>query len=194
MEFSQIEFNEARAGAPKPKLLLHCCCAPCASYVIEFLSPLYLITALFFNPNIRPREEYDLREGELRKLLTLAAPDDRVDMLETLYEGDAFEAAAAPYWDEPEGGGRCRACFELRLGETAALAAKHGFDCFATTLTVSPHKPAQIINDVGGAAAELYGVDYLPSDFKKRDGYKRSIELSRQYGLYRQRYCGCRSE
>ena len=185
------EFDAILSSGITPRLLLHCCCAPCASYVIEYLSPLFLITALFYNPNIQAREEYDKRAAELRKLLMIAEYPSEVEMEISDYEAASFEDAAAPFWDEPEGGRRCRACFELRLGATASRAKKGGFEFFASTLSVSPHKNAALLNDIGGAFAEKYGVNYLHSDFKKRNGYSRSVELSKQYGLYRQNYCGC---
>ena len=176
-----------------PRLLLHCCCAPCASYVLEYLSPSYEITILFYNPNIRPAEEFLKREAELQRLLSLAVYPNRIDMLTCNYDAEAFEAAAAPFWEEPEGGQRCRACFELRLRETAKRAKEGAYDCFTTTLSVSPHKDAMLLNEIGDSLAGEYGVEYLRSNFKKRNGYKRSIELSKQYGLYRQSYCGCKS-
>lgn len=176
-----------------PQLLLHCCCAPCASYVLELLSPIYNITILFYNPNIRPGEEYEKRKSELQRLLSLAAYPNRVDMIECDYCAEDFETAAEPFWEEPEGGKRCRACFELRLKETAKRASDGGFGYFTTTLSVSPHKDASLLNEIGSKLAGEYGVEYLCSNFKKRDGYKRSIELSRQYGLYRQSYCGCKT-
>ena len=177
-----------------PRLLLHCCCAPCASYVLEYLSPFFEISALFYNPNIMPWEEHGKREAELIKLLSWAEYPTLVRLEDVEYDGSEFEELAERYWDEPEGGERCRVCFELRLGETAKLAASSGFDYFATTLSVSPHKDAALLNEIGGKLAELYGVKYLDSDFKKRDGYKRSVELSKEYGLYRQGYCGCKAE
>jgi len=180
----------ARSGAA-PRLLLHCCCAPCASYVLEYLSPFFLITAFYYNPNIVPREEYDRRAGEFQKLLPRAGYPNRVDIVGAGYDPREFEQAAAQFRDEPEGGLRCRACFDLRLGGTAARAASQGFDYFATTLSVSPHKDAALLNEVGDRLADAHGVKYLRSDFKKRGGYMRSVELSRQYGLYRQSYCGC---
>ena len=176
-----------------PKLLLHCCCAPCSSYVLEYLSPDYSITALFYNPNIKPAEEYYKRAGEMEKLLSSVAYPNGVDFLVRDYDGPAFDAPAGPFMDEPEGGRRCRICFELRLGEAARLARDGGYDFFATTLSVSPHKDAAVINDVGCEIARDCGVGYLPADFKKRGGYARSVELSKLYGLYRQAYCGCRS-
>ena len=174
-----------------PRLLLHCCCAPCASYVLECLSSVFSITLLFYNPNIQSREEYDKREAELEKLLNEAGYKGKVKQLACDYDNAAFSSAAGPFWDEPEGGKRCEACFTLRLGEAAKRAKEGGFDYFATTLSVSPHKDASRLNEIGTAMAEEYEVKYLSADFKKRDGYKRSVELSKQYGLYRQSYCGC---
>ena len=186
-----MELKSIAPPGVTPRLLLHCCCAPCASYVLEYLSPFFDITVLFFNPNIRPREEFDKREAELHRLLGQAKYPNSVDAAACGYGGEAFESAAAPYWDEPEGGRRCSACFELRLGETAMQAKEGGYDYFASTLSVSPHKNAAALNRIGAAMSEKHGVRYLESDFKKRDGYKRSIDLSKQYGLYRQTYCGC---
>lgn len=150
-----------------------------------------MITILYYNPNIQPEEEYNKRLGEIHKLLSLAEYPNSVDMLETSYDSGSFEMAAKPFLDEPEGGKRCGACIQLRLRETAERAAAEGFDCFATTLTVSPHKNATMINEIGSRLGEDFGVMYLRSDFKKRDGYKRSVELSKKYNLYRQLYCGC---
>ena len=175
----------------KPSLLLHCCCAPCAVYVIEHLVSIYDLTALFFNPNIWPREEYDKRATELRRLATLADYSSGFDLVIADYDTAIFEAAASPYFREPEGGKRCRECFEIRLSETARRAIEGSFDFFATTLSVSPHKDANLLNEIGDAIAAESGVAFLSADFKKRDGYKRSIALSKQYNLYRQAYCGC---
>ena len=174
-----------------PRLLLHCCCAPCASYVLEHLAPRYEITILFYNPNISPREEYERRAAEFNKLAALPGKALFADMVVAGYDHDVFAAVSAPFRDEPEGGRRCRACIELRLKETAARAREGGFDCFTTTLSVSPHKNAGLINSIGAVLASESGVEFLSADFKKHDGYKRSVELSRQYGLYRQSYCGC---
>ena len=173
------------------RLLLHCCCAPCASYVLEYLSPIFDITAFFFNPNIKSRDEYDRRANEFGKLPLAGGYPNNVDLYVCKYEPDVYETAAAPYIGEPEGGLRCRACFDVRLSETAGFAKKHGYDYFVTTLSVSPHKNTAVLNETGERLAAAYGVKYLNSDFKKRDGFKRSIQLSRQYGLYRQSYCGC---
>ena len=172
---------------------MHCCCAPCASSVLEKLSSDFQITALFYNPNIMPREEYFKRAEEFQKLPLPEGYPHRIDSVVCEYDPGPFIAAAAPFPDEPEGGARCRACFKLRLEETAKRASEGLFDAFATTLSVSPHKNAADINAAGGFLENEYGVEYLYSDFKKQDGYKRSIELSKRYGLYRQTYCGCAS-
>ena len=173
-------------------MLLHCCCAPCAGYAFEYLSPFYILTALFYNPNISPGEEFEKRAGEFEKLLKSAQYPNHVEVLMCGRDPGKFEAVAAPFSDEPEGGLRCRLCFELRLGETADRAKKGGYDCFATTLSVSPHKNALILGEIGESLAEKHGVSYQHLDLKKRGGYKRSVELSKLYGLYRQNYCGCR--
>jgi predicted adenine nucleotide alpha hydrolase (AANH) superfamily ATPase len=207
----------AAIGEPLPRLLLHCCCAPCATVALERLSPSFRITCLFYNPNIMPRVEHGKRLGELKRLLATAwnpdtpgqpwtgadAPADRlaprhpITLLETdtdaTGDADAFIALAKPYWDEPEGGRRCAACIELRLERTAGLARKNGYDCFATTLSVGPRKHAALINEIGAKLSEKYCVEYLPNDFKKGGGFARSVELSKQYGLYRQNYCGCKT-
>lgn len=185
---------EITSSGETPRLLLHCCCAPCSSHVLEVLSPLFRITALFFNPNIRPREEYYRRAAEMEKLLSSAGFSNDVSLLIAGYEPSFFDAVAAPFPDEPEGGRRCRACFELRLGEAARLAGAGGYDYFATTLSVSPHKDAAVLNEIGCGLAEESGAAFLASDFKKRGGFQRSVDLSKQYGLYRQGYCGCSPE
>ena len=175
--------------AARPRLLLHSCCAPCASYVLEYLIRYFSITLFFFNPNIATREEYFKRASELNKLPDVG--EDRVEIIIYDYDTAVYINRAAPYADEPEGGQRCRECFMLRLEETAKTAAEGRYDYFTTTLSVSPHKDAGILNELGGRLAGEYKTEYLFSDFKKRDGYKRSIELSKQYSLYRQNYCGC---
>lgn len=172
----------------KPRLLLQSCCGPCSTYVLRYLTKYFEITLLYYNPNIQPREEYDLRLENQRKVLA-AMPE--VHILECNYDGEAYDEAVRGLEAEPEGGARCTACFELRLEESARLAAEGEFDYFCTTLTVSPHKDAQRINAIGQALGERYGVQWLPSDFKKREGYKQSIQLSQELGLYRQDYCGC---
>lgn len=174
-------------GGEKPSLLLHSCCGPCSSYVLEYLSQFFDITLLFYGPNIQPREEYELRLEHQRKVLEHIP----VKIMDCEYDGPAFEAIAQGFEDEPEGGARCTRCFALRIEETARRAAEAGFDYYCTTLSVSPHKDTQRINGLGAHFAQVYGVKWLPSDFKKRGGYQRSIALSKDWGLYRQDYCGC---
>ena len=175
----------------KPNILLHCCCAPCATYALECLTRLYSVTVLFYNPNIEPQTEYEKRKNELDQLLHKALLTSSVNVLECEYDNAAFLNAALSLRNEPEGGLRCLMCFELRLTETARRAKAGGFNCFATTLSVSPHKNARILNDIGNMVAAEYVIEYLNADFKKQDGYKHSVELSKKYNLYRQEYCGC---
>ena len=175
----------------RPSLLLQSCCGPCSSYVLEYLTKYFDVTVFFYDPNIRPEAEYEKRLDTLKGLLSAMPMDHTPALLEHGWRGEDFLRAARGLEREPEGGERCTACFRLRLGETARTAAEWGFDWFGTTLTVSPHKDAERINRIGEELAGEYGVKWLPSDFKKRDGYLRSIQLSKQYGLYRQDYCGC---
>ena len=175
-----------------PRLLLHSCCAPCSSYVLEYLSKYFRITVFYYNPNIYPREEFEKRAGEQRRLISVAEYPNPVELIVPEYDEQEFYSAAAGFESEREGGARCTQCFRLRLSRTAREAKMRGFDMFSTTLTVSPHKNAQVINSIGLDIEEKTGVRFLVSDFKKRDGYKRSIELSEKYGLYRQNWCGCR--
>jgi predicted adenine nucleotide alpha hydrolase (AANH) superfamily ATPase len=172
----------------KPTLLLHACCAPCSSYVLEYLSGYFDITLYYYNPNIMPYDEYALRLGEFDKLM--AAFPARFEAGE--YENEAYRAAVLGLEGEREGGGRCSVCFGLRLRKTAEKAKREGFDWFGTTLTVGPNKKADVINGIGASLGGEYGVNWLYSDFKKRGGYQRSIELCKKYGIYRQNYCGCR--
>ena len=174
-----------------PSLLLHSCCAPCSSYVIEYLSQYFKITVYYYNPNISPKEEYYYRASEQKRLIEGMPVKNKVDFEEGDYIPDEFYRLCVGLENAPEGGERCKRCFEMRLKKTAELASKENFDYFTTTLTISPLKNAQLINDIGKRLAEKYGVKYLFSDFKKKEGYKRSIELSKKYGLYRQNYCGC---
>ena len=172
----------------RPRLLLHSCCGPCSSYVLEYLTRYFELCLSYYNPNIQPREEYELRlENQLKVLERIPG----VTLAPCGYDGGAYDEAVRGLENEPEGGARCTECFALRLDFAARVAKRLGCDYFATTLTVSPHKDAQRINAIGEALAGKYGVKWLPADFKKRDGYKRSIELSREFGLYRQNYCGC---
>lgn len=173
----------------RPSLLLHCCCAPCSSYVLEYLSPYFDITAFFYNPNIYPKDEYELRLGELKRLLYEVYPN--VKLLEGAYDKDEFSKASIGLHQEIEGGVRCKNCFNLRLDRAVLTAYQGGYDYFTTTLSISPHKDAKTINSIGKELSEKYGVNFLLSDFKKKGGYLRSIELCRKYNIYRQNYCGC---
>ena len=174
-----------------PKLLLHACCAPCSSYVLEYLSEYFEITVFYYNPNITEAEEYSHRVSEEKRLIRELPVRYPVHFLEGAYEPERFLMEAAGLEDEKEGGKRCEKCFRLRLEESAKAAKTGGFDYFTTSLTISPLKNAGMLNQIGEEVAALYGVRFLPSDFKKKDGYKRSIQLSEEYGLYRQNYCGC---
>ena len=171
----------------KPKLLLHSCCAPCSSHVITLLKDFFDITVLYYNPNIYPKEEYLKRKNEQIRLLEIL----NVSLLDIDYNYEEFKEISIGFENEKEGGIRCNKCFALRLEKTAFLAAKHNFEYYGTTLTVSPHKNSQNINKIGEIISNKYNVNFLYSDFKKKEGYKKSIELSKQYELYRQEYCGC---
>lgn len=179
----------------RPKLLVHSCCAPCSSYVLEYLNDYFDITVLYYNPNISPKEEYEKRKAEQIRFIHERFSDDntnnKVSFMDCDYESEKYAEIVKGLEKEPEGGMRCVECFRLRLDKTAELAKLYGFDYFVTTLSISPLKNAQLINRIGSEISEKYGVSYLPSDFKKREGYKRSIELSKKYGLYRQNFCGC---
>lgn len=170
----------------KKSLLLHSCCAPCSSYVLEYLCEYFDITVLYYNPNINPEAEYLRRLEEQKMLLS----HYNVMFIEAPYEKAAFNAATSGLFDVPEGGERCKKCYELRLKYTASLA--HDYDFFTTTLSISPHKSSIVLNEIGERVAKESGTSYLPSDFKKNGGYQRSLVLSKQYGLYRQDYCGCK--
>ena len=192
-----------------PTLFLHSCCAPCSSYVLEYLRQFFRITVFYYNPNITEAQEYRKRVAEQKRLIAAYNAYSReakqaetgtgqeqntgylIDIVEGDYEPACFYEIAHGLEQCPEGGERCFRCFDLRLRETAGRGAEGGFDYFATTLTISPLKNARKINEIGQALAQEYGIAWLPSDFKKRDGYKRSVELSARYGLYRQDYCGC---
>ncbi|MCD7715909.1 MAG: epoxyqueuosine reductase QueH [Lachnospiraceae bacterium] len=211
--------GDDRGGIQLPALLLHSCCAPCSSYVLEYLSKYFQITVLYYNPNIYPEEEYWKRVAEERRLIKKMGEKgifpNPVRLIEGRFDSREFYEAVRGLEQIPEGGARCAACFRLRLEETAKIAGGHAlsyvsendirhnhdersdglqeskFDYFTTTLTISPLKNAQVINEIGEELAAEYQVKWLPCDFKKRNGYKRSIELSAEYGLYRQDYCGC---
>ncbi len=174
-----------------PTLLLHACCAPCSSYCLEYLSQYFSITVLFYNPNISPAEEYQKRVEEIKRLISELPARNKISLIEGRYLPEEFYSAIKGLELEPEGGKRCPVCFELRLREAAVTAKKLGFDYFTTTLSISPLKDAEKLNNIGKKLSDEYGVSYLYSDFKKKNGYKRSIELSREYNLYRQNFCGC---
>ncbi len=174
----------------KPKLLLHSCCGPCSSYVISYLRDYFDITVLYYNPNIFPYEEYVKRKEEQKRLLR-EMTNDTVKLLDCDYDNDKYEEVIQGLEKEPERGKRCTKCFLLRLEKTAIVGKDEGFDFFGTTLTVSPYKNAQLINRIGEKLANDYDIKWLYGDFKKNDGYKKSIELSKKYDLYRQNYCGC---
>ena len=174
-----------------PTLLLHSCCAPCSSYCLEYLANYFKITIFYYNPNISLEEEYKKRVEEQKRLIASLSVKYPVDFMEGRYDTERFYEISKGLEQEPEGGARCFLCYRLRL-EEAVKAAKEGkFDYVTTTLSISPHKNAAKLNEIGEELGELYQVQYLPSDFKKKNGYKRSIELSKEYGLYRQDYCGC---
>ena len=174
-----------------PRLLLHACCAPCSSAVLERLAPYFSLSILYYNPNISPEGEFVKRAEELKRLLSQMEFPHLVELLPLSYRGEDFQQAAQGLEGEPEGGARCLKCYRLRLEEAARAARDGGFDYFTTTLSISPLKNAKALNEIGEELGRQYGVAHLPADFKKKEGYKRSILLSREYGLYRQDYCGC---
>lgn len=174
-----------------PRLLLHSCCAPCSSYTLEYLSQHFEITVYYYNPNIYPAEEYERRVSEQTRFVSELPVKHPVSVIVGDYDPQEFYDAVKGLEHIPEGGERCFACYRLRLERTAKLAAELGFEYFTTTLSISPYKNAAKLGEISSELEGIYQVRALPSDFKKREGYKRSVELSRQYGLYRQDYCGC---
>lgn len=174
-----------------PRLLLHCCCAPCSSYVLEYLSRFFEITCLFYNPNISPAEEYEKRAEELRRLISEQPHKNPESIIVEKYNPQDFFAAVKGYEHIKEGGERCFRCYRLRLEMAAKYAKEYNFDYFCSTLSISPLKNARKLNEIGEELSEIYKISHLPNDFKKKGGYKRSIELSAGYDLYRQNYCGC---
>ena len=172
-------------------LLLHACCAPCSSYCLEYLTEYFNITVLFYNPNIDRDEEYIKRAEELKRFIKEKEFKNKVDMIDREYDPDEFYKAVKGYENYPEGHERCFICYRLRMEKATEIASSGRYDYFCTTLSISPLKNAAAINSIGKELSEIYSVKWLPSDFKKKDGYKRSIELSREFDLYRQNYCGC---
>ena len=187
-----LKFKETVSGfnGEKKKLLLHSCCAPCSTAVLEKVTPYFDVTVFFFNPNITESEEYYLRLNEQKRFLKTAYGDS-VELIEGRYFSKEFFYMVEGYEKEPEGGARCALCFDNRLQETAKLAKQNGFDYFCSTLSISPLKSTEKLNEIGEELAIKYGVKHLPNDFKKRGGYLASIALSKEHGLYRQNYCGC---
>ena len=178
-------------GASVPKLFLHSCCAPCSSYVLEYLSEYFEITVFYYNPNIYPPEEYHERAAEQKRFIEQFPAKHPISYIEGEYDTKRFYEMARGLEKVPEGGERCFQCYELRMRESAMLAKMGGFDYFTTTLSISPLKNAEKLNEIGEMLESEYGVNHLTSDFKKKNGYKRSTELSKEYELYRQNYCGC---
>ncbi|MBO6269077.1 MAG: epoxyqueuosine reductase QueH [Clostridium sp.] len=174
-----------------PSLFLHACCAPCSSYVLEYLSRYFDITLFYYNPNISPAAEYTERVEEVKRLLREMPLVHPVHFMEGSYNPEVFYEAVKGHEEDPERGERCTICYRLRLEEAARLAAEGGFDYFTTTLSISPLKDCERLNAIGDAMGEKYGAAHLHADFKKKNGYRRSTELSREYHLYRQNYCGC---
>lgn len=189
----EYEIELAKETARKPRLLLHACCGPCASSVLEYLTPHFDVTVYYYNPNILPKDEFIIRENALKEVVSHF---DGVNLVVPNQDEQEYVSYVKGHKSDPEGGARCSLCFNLRLENTAKYMLENveTFDFFATTLTVSPHKNAPLINEIGNIVAKKYGVNYLSSDFKKRDGYLRSIQLCKEWGIYRQTYCGCVSE
>lgn len=174
-----------------PTLLLHSCCAPCSTYVLEYLSDYFSISVLYYNPNIYPAEEYFYREKEQEEFITKIKAKNKINFIKARYNPQEYFEVIKGFEKEPEGGDRCHKCYELRLVEAASVASENSFDYFTTTLSISPHKDSQILNQIGEKVAEKFDVKYLYSDFKKKNGFKRSVELTNEFEMYRQDYCGC---
>ena len=183
--------NEIKCGDKKPHLLLHSCCAPCSSYVLEYLEKYFEITILYYNPNISPEKEFDFRFEEQKRLIKDMGFWDKINVIRGEYNPSVFYSLTKGLEDLPEDSERCYKCYKLRLQEAAKYAKELNCDYFCTTLSISPHKNARKLNEIGKEISVIYGVEYLYSDFKKKNGYKRSCELSEVYHLYRQNYCGC---
>ena len=174
-----------------PHLLLHACCAPCSSHCLEYLSKYFRITVFYYNPNISPKEEYTRRIEEIKRFVQEFKSENEITLIEGKYEPERFFQVVKGLEQEPEGGKRCEQCFKLRLSEAAKLAKELNADYYTTTLSISPLKNAELLNKIGKEEGDAIGVTHLPSDFKKKGGYARSIELSKEYNLYRQNFCGC---
>lgn len=190
LQLSRLIDNLQKEGRV-PHLLLHACCAPCSSHCLEFLSKYFKITVFYYNPNISPKEEYLLRINEIKRFVKEFKGENEITLVEGNYEPERFFHAVKGLEKEPEGGKRCEVCFRLRLSEAAKIAKELNADYYTTTLSISPLKNAELLNEIGKEEGSKLGVSHLPSDFKKKRGYPRSIELSREYNLYRQNFCGC---
>ncbi len=190
-KYTDSVIDEITKTGLRKSLLLHVCCAPCSSYVLEYLNKYFDITVYFYNPNIDSEEEYRYRADEEKRLIGEMGLENSVTYTEGKYFPEEFYLAAKGFENEREGGARCAKCFELRLESAAKRALEGNFDYFTTTLSISPLKNSALLNALGKKMSEKYGVNYLYSDFKKKNGYKRSVELSKKYSLYRQNYCGC---
>ncbi len=190
MNYQNVLMDIINSLEYKPNLLLHSCCGPCSTQVLSFLAPYFNITVLYYNPNIEPFSEYEKRKQEQIRFIK-EFNHSNITFLDCDYDNNAFTEAVKGLENEKEGGARCPVCFRVRLEKTARVAKEKKYDFFGTTLTVSPYKNSKQINLIGHALEKRYNVKFLYSDFKKKDGYKKSIELSKQYNLYRQNYCGC---
>lgn len=187
----EVEIEKITKEKITPRLLLHSCCAPCSSHVIDTLTPFFDITILYYNPNIEPLEEYEKRKAEEIRFIKEYPKKNKLNLLDCDHENEEFKRISKGLEKEKEGGPRCIKCYYLRLEKAAKLAKENNFDYFATTLTVSPLKNSQKLNEIGEVLSKKYNIKYLYSDFKKKEGYKHSIEMSKEYNLYRQDYCGC---
>ena len=190
-KFMEYIIEEIKTEGNTPSVLLHSCCAPCSSHVIDLLTNYFDITILYYNPNIEPYEEYLKRKEEEIRFISEYPSKNKLTIMDCDHENDVFHSCIKGLEKEKEGGARCNKCYHLRLDKTAKLASENNFDYFATTLTVSPLKNSKKLNQIGEHLSKIYNVKYLYSDFKKKEGYKHSIELAKEYNLYRQDYCGC---
>lgn len=185
------QLNRIKEKGKVPTILLHSCCAPCSSHVITFLKEYFDITIIYYNPNIYPYEEYKKRKDEQIRLLNEIKSKNKLNIIDCDYDNNIYEKTIKGLEKEKEGGSRCYKCFWLRLDKTAQIAKENNYDYFSTTLTISPYKNSTVINEIGKELEIIYNITWLYSDYKKKDGYKKSIQLSKEYNLYRQNYCGC---
>lgn len=190
-EMERIIKENCAGGSATKKVLLHSCCGPCSTYCIQTLAEYFEVTVFYYNPNIYPEDEYHMRAKEQKRFIEQCPTKNNVDFIEGIYDQERFYKLTKGLWDVPEGGSRCFLCYRMRLEESAKYAKDHGFDFFTTTLSISPLKNAEKLNEIGGMLEKEYGVGYLYSDFKKKDGYKKSTAISKEYNMYRQYYCGC---